>query len=282
MNSKQKRYYGFLDPTIPVGAGSIPPKFPTFEAPSSGHSFSPSKSLYVAGEPIDLVLTVSLNRGKILGDIVEGIWEEAAVQAPRAGAVTDVVYETVSYPNGEIPLTAYTPSFGTNAFPYELSYAAGVQPVDSKGENYDVPYPAGQIIDEASFEAVYAIYSVEDVDGTQTMANTLHAIGANAYNTQSLTFILAKEEKNFETNEEFKHRFLIPKAWDDTLSGVEILQYDAVFNKDYVIERDDIVKQPDIVTLTLDGQPVEFVEYKNTDANIMNSIIDIKINFTYL
>jgi uncharacterized ubiquitin-like protein YukD len=117
---------------------------PTFVSPSATLSTSVSSQIE-SGTIVDLVLTTALNQGKILGKIVNGVWQETATQNPRSGAFIEAVIQS-TLTAGSLTLPDYQITDGANTFSAEVFYEEGPQPVDSEGVEFDAPLPAGSVL----------------------------------------------------------------------------------------------------------------------------------------
>ena len=111
-----------------------PVAYPTLTAPSASLSGTGSKLLEV-GATLAVTLTATLNRGSIN--------PAYGTSGYRSGAATGYSL------NGEDPQQSNTfsetVSGSNNTFYADISYAAGEQPKNSKGGNYDSPLPAGSV-----------------------------------------------------------------------------------------------------------------------------------------
>jgi hypothetical protein len=95
------------------------------------------------------------------------------------GAATEYFYSSPTIPefsdnlNTSYTFNSYVVTSGTNNFPTAVSHSAGQQPVDSKGNDYSNPIPAGKLTDTTvSFTGIYpwfygsssaATFSVADI-----------------------------------------------------------------------------------------------------------------------
>lgn len=121
----------------------LAPIYPTFVIPSLTLNSSLSGTVE-AGTTADITLTVSFNRGLIKGVSVNGVWDSSAVQDNRAGPASSYVIEGVNTGLSEIiTIVGAQISDGAKTFTASVNYSAGVQPIDSKGNAFDSPLPAG-------------------------------------------------------------------------------------------------------------------------------------------
>lgn len=113
---------------------------------------NPSLSANVIGANLEVGATTNFvcdaifNRGSILGAKVGGVWDANAYQNPRAGAATNYNINGVNNgSNDSLVIVGKQTVEGTNTIPIIVTYAEGVQPLNSKDANFDAPYPAGSI-----------------------------------------------------------------------------------------------------------------------------------------
>jgi len=116
---------------------------PTLIAPAYSLSSSIT-GVREIGDSTNITLTGNFNRGKIKGDIVSGTWNPNALQDFRAGTAIEYTFNGVveSTNTKTIPHTVVS---GTNSFTSTVDYQAGVQPLDSDGNNFSSPLPSGTL-----------------------------------------------------------------------------------------------------------------------------------------
>lgn len=108
---------------------------PTFTAPTA--SLASNLAASVEAGTTGITLTVTLNRGSITGKTVNGIWQPATFQDYRSGAATNYVIIGVNNSTSNVYTSAAAIiGDGSNVFSSTVTYSAGPQPVDSKGNNY--------------------------------------------------------------------------------------------------------------------------------------------------
>ena len=147
-----------------------------------------------AGERITVKLTASLNKGSINGARVAGVWQTAAVQNPRSGEKTLYILNgndiTVG---GYIQYDNYQMIDGANTFAASANYAAGPQPLDSKGLPYSTPLAPGTVAKSVTCNGLrahfYGTYADTDaVDAVRIRA--LAGKGTGAANGTSFNIII--------------------------------------------------------------------------------------------
>ena len=132
----------------------------TFYPTYSSHNFSLTNNagLREVGEVFSVTLTFNFNQGKILGKLVDGIWEETVPQADKLGAAISYLLNGVSSPTNSSSSNVTT-ILGTNRLDGSVTYGVGAQPKDSKNNDFESPFPAGTSpIQSTSFEGIYPYF----------------------------------------------------------------------------------------------------------------------------
>lgn len=99
-----------------------------------------------AGHQQEATLSAAFDRGKILGNNIDGTWDESALQHPRAGQASKYVFQGADnglspvFPLGNLQVGDETLLFEASVF-----YHAGEQPLNSRGEPYMEALPAGSL-----------------------------------------------------------------------------------------------------------------------------------------
>lgn len=134
--------------------------YPTFTAPSASLSYSVDTYVAVGATISAKSATLSYNAGAITLDGVK--------QADRGGEATnfaiatigaDTEYSDSSEESGSFSVPALTKSSkGTIKITGTVSYGAGPQPKDSKGDDYDSPLSAGTISSEKTVNFILPFY----------------------------------------------------------------------------------------------------------------------------
>lgn len=121
---------------------------PTFVLPSL--SIDPNISSNVeAGTIDDILVEAFFNQGSILGD--GSPWDPGAFQNPRSGPATAVriggpsIAAVDVFPATDRTFNAFQIEDGANQFTAEVDYDEGPQPLDSDGNPFDSPFPAGDV-----------------------------------------------------------------------------------------------------------------------------------------
>jgi hypothetical protein len=119
--------------------------FPTYTPPSATMTRSGSAT-YEVGTNAPITLTVTtFNRGSINGDLDGGVWNPALFQNFRAGALDFYIINGVNTGVINNDAIVHPVVQGTNTFTSQVFYLDGPQPIDSKGNNYNSPLPAGSV-----------------------------------------------------------------------------------------------------------------------------------------
>ena len=162
--------------------------YPTFVAPSASLSASIGTSVE-AGTITDLTLTANLNRGIIRGTTVEDLWQSIVAQAPRAGAMVSATIES-QMTAGSLTLPAHQIVEGANLFSAQVYHDIGPQPVDSDGQPYNSPLPAGSLAASRTINGYrrlfYGCPSANPSDGGAVRALTNSILNPSAGTTFSI------------------------------------------------------------------------------------------------
>lgn len=112
----------------------------TFYPVLTGPTFSLTNNAGVReiGSSSAITLTFNFNRGNILGNTVSGIWQPTVTQGFRAGAASSYSFNGVAQ-GGNTKLITPTLLESGNTFTGTVTYATGIQPLDSKGNDFDDP-----------------------------------------------------------------------------------------------------------------------------------------------
>lgn len=119
---------------------------PTYTAPSASLSSSISSPQEV-GYSASLTLTANLNKGAILGNLVNGLWNASSKQADRSGAANNYTINGVdrNTTNTYTLPSAIVISAGNNTYSATIDYDQGPQPLNSLGQSYQTPLAAGSV-----------------------------------------------------------------------------------------------------------------------------------------
>ena len=130
--------------------------YPTFVNPTFG--LTNNAGLREVGSSFNITLTFNFDRGKILGKLDNGIWNPTMLQDYRAGIAVSYLLNGVSSANNSASFNVTT-ILGNNNLNGSVTYATGVQPKDSKNNNYDSPLSSGTSpIQSTSFEGIYPYF----------------------------------------------------------------------------------------------------------------------------
>ena len=117
--------------------------YPTYTGPSASLSVNLATNVQ-AGTTQTVNLTASFNRGSINGDMVAGVWNPSAKQNDRVGPVVNYVIDGQDNQlNNILSIQNYVVTDGANTWPLIVNYSQGPQPLDSLGNDYQSPAPAG-------------------------------------------------------------------------------------------------------------------------------------------
>ena len=124
---------------------------PTFPIPVgyslSNNGMSGSTPLWEVGSSQNLRLTSSFNRGQIKGNYHDGEWFPDEIN-PRAGLPSSHIVDGTTYTTTDtvqvknIPIVV--PATSTTYYS-TVNYGIGIQPKDSEGKDFDLPYSGGNM-----------------------------------------------------------------------------------------------------------------------------------------
>ena len=130
--------------------------YPTFVNPT--FALTNNAGLREVGSSFSVTLTFNFNRGQILGKLDNGIWNPTMLQDYIAGIATSYLLNGVSGSNNSTAFNVTT-ILGTNTLNGSVTYGAGAQPKDSKGNNFESPFPVGTSpVQSTSFEGIYPYF----------------------------------------------------------------------------------------------------------------------------
>lgn len=120
--------------------------YPTFVAPTAAFNYSGISQNVECGIISNINLTLAFDRGSILGNKVNGIWNPTTFQDYRAGLVTNYTINGLDLDLvNNRTLSDYHIVQGVNTFTGIIDYGVGPQPIDSLGNNYLTPLEGGGI-----------------------------------------------------------------------------------------------------------------------------------------
>lgn len=136
---------------------------------------------------------------------------------------------------------------GSIIYKYRAAYAQGPQPLDSKGNNYQTPLPAGTVDSAAiTINGVYPYFTNKDNNGA------FAKLPLTIYNTLSVV--------KFKAEGPNKHTFKIPAKY--TLTKVELLNTLSGKYEDYGIDK--FTKTTE--NIEVQGKQVSYGVYTRNDA----------------
>jgi hypothetical protein len=243
-------YETFLDPslTMPATVGGIPAgtsvfdlrgdtvtsilndllfptAYPTLTAPSGSFTITPtsgSATLQEVSANISINSSASFSRGSISP-------QYSAASPYRSGPANNYNYSGIGLidvsftgsPDTQT-ITNYSVTLGNQAgWLSDIQYDAGVQPKDSKGNNYNSPLSAGTTSTlSRTFEGVFPIFASTVTIGVLTKQTLVSMLTGN-----SLTYTMVAESGGN------KQQFEIPTAWTGAPTNrplVGVQQYNTV------------------------------------------------------
>ncbi len=234
---------------------SLPTQTPVLQAPSFSLSDN-ANNLYKVGSLVTFTLTFNFNRGKILGDLSNGIWNASLEQAKRAGEATNYnIEETDLGVINTLEIINHNVILGQNEFSGTVDYAQGPQPYDSAQNNFNQPLAAGTSQERTtSFEGVYPVF-----------ANTgnITVISEQGLLSHSINNFVKTIPSETAVN---KHTFEIPKVWLDNNAITAIYFYSNLIG-DFDTNTNLLSSFSQTqFTKSVDGNDVEYIRFENTSA----------------
>lgn len=220
---------------------------PTFEAPTASLSLKSTsttpKIQEVGTTGASVPVAASFNTGYNAGAI-----KIAGVKKLNRGGTLDSGSSFIYINN--IPTNKTFPTEipeGTIMYKYRAAYRQGPQPLDSKGNNYQTPLPAGTV--DSATVAIYGVYPYfTNKDNNKTFAKLTLTI----YNTLSAV--------KFKAEGPSKHAFKLPAKY--TLTKVELLNTLSGKYENYDINK--FTKT--IENIEVQGKQVSYAVYTRNDA----------------
>lgn len=178
---------------------------PTYVAPSGSFTDNVA-NLQEIGAMINPQFTASFSRGQIL---VSGNFQDYRSGLPNQYVFTDASANTLLIDASSTSLSNvqtvnnYLVKIGTQSFTSTISYDAGPQPYDNKGNPYGTPLSAGSVgAYSTSFEGVYPLFATT-VDITTMTKQSLVSMSTPG----TITLSMAAESGGN------KQAFEVPDAW---------------------------------------------------------------------
>lgn len=152
---------------------------PTYVAPSLNLIGSGITSTSEIGTIANIVLTANFNRGSIVGKTVNSIWQPSTFQNYRSGIANNYTIDSIDLDLvNTLTKTNYQILSGANTFSALVNYDIGIQPVNSKNENFETPLSAGSVSANVTFygynKLFYGTDSVNNV--TYTLSSEIRAL----------------------------------------------------------------------------------------------------------
>ena len=118
---------------------------PTFKSPSVT-VFCDLSSVVESGT-IGVTLSAVLDKGQIIGDIVDGFWSPTSIQNTRSGEVSSYSFSVGLSTGNTNPVTFpnYVVADGDNVLSGSINFQSGPQPLNNRGVSFSHPLSAGII-----------------------------------------------------------------------------------------------------------------------------------------
>ncbi len=196
----------------------FPTAYPTLTPPNNSFG-SNAASLQEIGASISIIFTASFTRGSISP-------QYTATSPYRSGLPNTYTYTGTGIAGSvsstsltdASTLTGYIVIAGSQSWTNTVSYDAGVQPYDSKGNPYNSPLAAGTTTAKTvSLEGVYPLFGTTVNISTLTKQTLVSMISGN-----NIQFNMVPE------SEGAKQKFEIPNAWLLLRPLIGVQQYNTV------------------------------------------------------
>ena len=185
-----------------------PELFPTFVAPSSTFALTQA-GLREVGETVTLNFTTNFSRGSIT--------PAYGTSGFRSGLPTTYTYTgtglspsvSSSLLSNAQTVSGYSVLVGAQDWTAKVTHLIGEQPLSSKGNSYESPYPAGDTaVDTVSITGVYPTFATTSGITTMTKASLV------AMNSSYVQFNMVAESGSD------KQKADLPVAWS-TITGIQ-------------------------------------------------------------
>jgi hypothetical protein len=131
--------------------------YPTYVEPVHSLTNDVGNNPKEVGSTFNITLTFNFDKGKILGKLVNNVWQVNTKQDDKLGTATS--YSINGSPNNPAKMPVTVSQLGTNALTGTVTYLEGPQPKDSKGNNFGSPAPGETSLPQSTtFEGVYPYF----------------------------------------------------------------------------------------------------------------------------
>ena len=130
---------------------------PTLIAPTFSMTLSGSTTAQEVGSTFTGTLVGNFVKGRINGLLISGVWSSSALQNYRTGDVVSYTLDSTTQISNSLAFTRVM-TLGNNVVSGSVTHETGPQPINSAGNAFSVPYPAGSVI--ASNITIVASYPV--------------------------------------------------------------------------------------------------------------------------
>lgn len=219
---------------------------PTFEAPTASLSLKSTSTTPIIQEVgtkgVSVPVAASFNTGYNAGAIkIAGVKKQnrgGDLKSNESFIYINNAPDSKEFPT-EIPE-------GSIIYKYRAAYAQGLQPLDSKGNNYQTPLPAGTV--DSNAVTIYGVYPYF----TNKDDNTKFAkLALTIYNTLSVV--------KFKAENPCKHSFKLPAKY--ILTKIELLNTLSGKYENYDINK--FIKTTEYIEVQ--GKRVEYAVYTRSD-----------------
>lgn len=238
----------------------FPTVYPTFQAPTASLSLKSTSTTPTLQEigttgasvPTTASFNTGFNQGKIM---IAGIEKQK-----RAGALKPS--ESFIYINGSVSNKTFPTEIpnGSITYKYRAAYEAGPQPLDSKGNNYQTPLPAGTVDSAAvTVTGVYPYFT--------------NKANVTTFAKLPLTTSTTLQDLLFVAEGPNKHAFKLPATY--TVTKVEMLNTLSGKYEDFGVSKWTRTTE----NIEVQSKQVEYAVYTRNDSGF-NGEATFKIIFT--
>lgn len=110
------------------------------------------------GSSLDVELTFTFTKGRIVGNLDGNGWDKDLFQGDRAGDAISYTFNGITPTQSNNKTVTVIVTFGINTLTGSVTYGAGAQPKDSKGENYDIQLSGGTSQQTTTFTGFYPCF----------------------------------------------------------------------------------------------------------------------------
>ena len=241
----------------------FPTAFPNLVSPNNGFGKGSTNTLQEIGATINITFTATFSRGSINPQYppTSSPFRSGLPNTyTYTGAQIAGSYSSTSLSNSQ-SATNYSVLLGYQSWTNTVSYDAGVQPYDSKGDPYASPLPAGTTASKTQrVEGVYPIFATTVNISTLTKQSLVSMITGN-----NVTYTLVAESGGQ------KQKVDIPNSWLTSRPLVGIQQFNTASNQwEYPggsAAASLTIWTTSLVSQTIQGNPINYTRYTHNSTD---------------